>query len=146
MNKIAIPNMGNYSIAFAAIADAMGATPWISPTTPEIVKLGYEVSPDSLCLPFKIFIGHFIKAAEEGVEYAVMVNGNGPCRLTYYRQLLQKILDERGLKMHIFGLGDTGIKPPIIKHTTMVKLSVKSFITTPSFLRGLQCLVVILRS
>ncbi|HBD93777.1 MAG: hypothetical protein A2015_00730 [Spirochaetes bacterium GWF1_31_7] len=116
MNKIAIPNMGNYSIAFAAIADAMGATPWISPTTPEIVKLGYEVSPDSLCLPFKIFIGHFIKAAEEGVEYAVMVNGNGPCRLTYYRQLLQKILDERGLKMHIFGLGDTGIKPPIIKH------------------------------
>lgn len=116
MNKLAIPNMGNYSIAFAAVADAMGATPWVSPTTPEIIRLGHEASPDSLCLPFKIFIGHFIKAAQEGVEYAVMVNGNGPCRLTYYRELLQKIIDDRGLKMHIFGLGDTGIKPPIIKH------------------------------
>jgi len=115
-SRLAIPNMGNYSIAFAAIADAIGVTPWVSQTTPEIMKLGIEASPDSLCLPFKTFIGHFIKAAREGVEFGIMVDGEGPCRLRYYRKMLQEIIDKQGLKMHIFGLGTDAIKPEIIKH------------------------------
>jgi len=75
-----------------------------------------EASPEFSCLSFKASTGHFIKAAMEGVEYGVMVNGLGPCRLRYYRMLQQKLLKERGFNLFIFGLGHDGIKPPIIRH------------------------------
>ncbi len=45
-----------------------------------------------------------------------MVNTIGRCRLRYYGILQRKILREIGLKIHLFGLGYDGIKPPLYKH------------------------------
>jgi predicted nucleotide-binding protein (sugar kinase/HSP70/actin superfamily) len=109
--------MGNYSIALAASVECLRVTPWTSrSTTPEMMTLGAEAAPEFACLPFKATLGHFIQAAREGVEYGVMVNSVGTCRLRYYRELQQKILKERGLNLFIFGLGYDGIKPPLIRH------------------------------
>jgi predicted nucleotide-binding protein (sugar kinase/HSP70/actin superfamily) len=117
MRVIAVPNFGNYSIAFAAAAESLGIPSWIQiTTTPETVRLGTEAAPETTCLPFKVFLGHFIKAAREGVSYGVMVNSIGTCRLKYYRLLQQQIIDQMGLNMRIFGLGYDGIKPEIIRY------------------------------
>jgi predicted nucleotide-binding protein (sugar kinase/HSP70/actin superfamily) len=117
MTALAMPPMGNYSIALAASVECLRVTPWTSrSTTPEMMTLGAEAAPEFACLPFKATLGHFIQAAREGVEYGVMVNSVGTCRLRYYRELQQKILKERGLNLHIFGLGYDGIKPPLIRH------------------------------
>lgn len=117
MPSLAIEPWGNYSLALAASVECLRVTPWTHTcTTPEILKLGVEASPEFSCLSFKVSTGHFIKAAMEGVEYGVMVNSMGPCRLRYYRMLQQKLLEERGFQLFIFGLGYDGIKPPIIRH------------------------------
>lgn len=117
MPSLAIPPLGNYSLALATSAECLGVTPWTSTSaTPEMLTLGVQASPESSCLPFKATTGHFLKAAEEGVEHGVMVNSVGTCRLRYYRELQQKILDERGINMFIFGLGYDGVKPPLIRH------------------------------
>jgi predicted nucleotide-binding protein (sugar kinase/HSP70/actin superfamily) len=117
MTALAIPPWGNYSIALAASVECLRVTPWSTrSTTPEIMKLGAEASPEFSCLAFKATTGYFIKAAMEGVEYGVMVNSVGTCRLRYYRELQQKILKDRGLNLFIFGLGYDGIKPPLIRH------------------------------
>ena len=117
MTSLAIPPWGNYAIAFAGSIECLRVTPWTSTrTTPEILQLGVEASPESSCLPFKAHTGHFIKAALDGVEYGVMVNSVGTCRLRYYRDMQQQILRERGLNLFIFGLGYDGIKPPLIRH------------------------------
>lgn len=114
---LAIEPWGNYSLALAASVECLRVRPWThSCTTPEILQLGVEASPEFSCLSFKVCTGHFIKAAKEGVEYGVMVNSQGPCRLRYYRMLQQKLLKERGFNLFIFGLGYDGIKPPIIRH------------------------------
>jgi predicted nucleotide-binding protein (sugar kinase/HSP70/actin superfamily) len=117
MPSLAFEPWGNYSLALAASVECLRVTPWTSTsTTPEILKLGVEASPEFSCLSFKATTGYFIKAAQEGVEYGVMVNSVGTCRLHYYRMLQQKILKDRGLSLFIFGLGYDGIKPPLIRH------------------------------
>ena len=117
MPQLAIEPWGNYSLALAASVECLQVRPWTHTcTTPEILKLGVEASPEFSCLSFKVCTGHFIKAAMEGVEYGVMVNSQGACRLRYYRMLQQKLLKERGFNLFIFGLGYDGIKPPLIRH------------------------------
>ncbi len=117
MPGLAFEPWGNYALALAASAECLRVTPWTHTcTTPEILALGVAASPEFACLPFKAATGHFIKAAMAGVEYGVMVNSQGPCRLRYYRMLQQRLLDERGFRLFIFGLGYDGIKPPIVRH------------------------------
>ena len=114
---LAIQPWGNYSLALAASVECLRVEPWTQrSTTPETLRLGVEASPEFACLSFKACTGHFIKAAQEGVRYGVMVNSRGTCRLRYYREIQQKILKERGLDLFIFGLGYDGIKPPLIRH------------------------------
>jgi predicted nucleotide-binding protein (sugar kinase/HSP70/actin superfamily) len=116
MPSLAFEPWGNYSLALAASAECLRVTPWTHTcTTPEILRLGVAASPEFSCISFKAATGHFIKAAMEGVEYGVMVNSQGTCRLRYYRMLQQKLLEERGFNLFIFGLGYDGIKPPIIR-------------------------------
>ena len=117
MARLAIPMMGNYSIVFAASTESLGVEPWTrTSSTAEILKLGVEASPESACIPFKVYTGHFIKAASEGVEYAVMVNSCGTCRLRYYQPMQRKILRDMGFDIRVFGIGYDGWKPPMIRH------------------------------
>jgi len=117
MPRLAIPMMGNYSIVFATSTESLGVEPWTrTSSTAEILKLGVEASPESACMPFKVYTGHFIKAATEGVEYAVMVNSCGTCRLRYYQPMQRKILRDMGFDIRIFGIGYDGLKPPLIRH------------------------------
>ncbi len=117
MKRLAFEPWGNYAIALAASVECLGVKPWTrTATTPEVLSLGVAATPDSACLSFKACTGHFIKAAQEGVEYGVMVNSRGTCRLRYYRMLQQKLLEERGFQLFIFGFGYDGIKPPLIRH------------------------------
>ena len=115
MIRVAVPNLGNYTIALAASVKSLGTEPWCSPSTPEILKLGCSAAPESACIPFKACLGHFMKAAMDGVEFGVIVNSIGTCRLKYYRALQQKIIEKLNLKMYIFGLGYDGFKPPLIR-------------------------------
>ena len=117
MTTLAFQPWGNYALALEASAESLRVNCWTSTSsTPEILRLGVEASPEFSCLPFKGSTGHFIKAALEGAEYGVIVNSIGTCRLRYYRAVQQKLLEERGLDLYIFGLGYDGFKPPLIRH------------------------------
>jgi predicted nucleotide-binding protein (sugar kinase/HSP70/actin superfamily) len=115
--RLAIPNLGNYTIALDSAVRAMGIEPWSSTYTPrEEMELGIAAAPESLCLPFKAHLGHFIAADRAGCDHALMVNSMGTCRLTYYRKLIENILRDMGLKIRLWGLGFDGIKPPVIRY------------------------------
>ncbi len=117
MARLAFEPWGNYSLALAASVECLGVEPWTSSsTTPEVLRLGVEATPDSACLSFKACTGHFVKAAQEGVEYGAMVNSTGTCRLRYYHLLQRQILRERGLRLFVFNVGYDGLKPPIVRH------------------------------
>jgi predicted nucleotide-binding protein (sugar kinase/HSP70/actin superfamily) len=95
----------------------MGIEPWSSTSTPaSALRLGIEAAPESICLPFKAHLGHFIEADNAGCGHALMVNSLGTCRLTYYRGLIETILRGMGRKIRVWGLGFDGIKPPVIRY------------------------------
>lgn len=115
--RMAIPNLGNYTVALAAMVNGMGAEPWWSTyTSDHAMALGIAAAPESVCLPFKAHLGHFIAADDAGVENALMVNSIGACRLNYYRGMLEETLKEMGRKIRVFGLGFDGFKPPVFRH------------------------------
>lgn len=115
--RLAIPNLGNYTVALAAMVNGMGAEPWWSTyTNDHAMALGIAAAPESVCLPFKAHLGHFIEADDAGVENAMMVNSIGACRLNYYRGMLEETLKEMGRKIRIFGLGFDGFKPPVFRY------------------------------
>jgi predicted nucleotide-binding protein (sugar kinase/HSP70/actin superfamily) len=117
MKAIAIPNVGNYAVAFATLGPALGLQPKTCLSiTPEILALGICHAPETCCLPFKAYLGHFIKAAQEGVEYGVMVNSIGSCRLHCYAALERKILKDLGHDFRVFDIGFDGLKPPLFRH------------------------------
>jgi predicted nucleotide-binding protein (sugar kinase/HSP70/actin superfamily) len=117
MERLAIPNVGNYAVAFASLADALGVEADICRNiTPTMLELGSRHAPESCCLPFKAYLGHFVYAGQNGAGHALMVNSMGRCRLTYYRALQQKMLDDAGVKMKVWPWGFDGWKPQIIRH------------------------------
>lgn len=115
--RLAIPNLGNYTVALATMVKGMGADPWWSThTNDHAMALGVAAAPESVCLPFKAHLGHFIEADDAGVENALMVNSIGSCRLNYYRGMLEDILKDMGRKIRLFGLGFDGFKPPVFRY------------------------------
>jgi predicted nucleotide-binding protein (sugar kinase/HSP70/actin superfamily) len=115
--RLAIPNLGNYTIALDSAVRAMGIESWSSTyTSREEMDLGIAAAPESLCLPFKAHLGHFIAAAKAGCENALMVNSMGTCRLSYYRTIIENILRDMGFGIRVWGLGFDGIKPPVVRY------------------------------
>lgn len=115
--RLAIPNLGNYTVALASAVTSLGIEAWWSTSTnAHVMELGKTAAPESLCLPFKAHLGHFIEADNAGVENALMVNSVGTCRLRYYRGMIEEILRDMGRNIRVWGLGFDGIKPPLIRH------------------------------
>jgi predicted nucleotide-binding protein (sugar kinase/HSP70/actin superfamily) len=115
--RLAIPNLGNYTIALASAVTSLGIEAWWSTSTnSRAMELGVKAAPESLCLPFKAHLGHFIEADDAGVENALMVNSVGTCRLRYYRGMIEQILRDMGRNIRIWGLGFDGFKPPLIRY------------------------------
>lgn len=115
--RLAIPNLGNYTVALASAVKCLGIEAWWSTFThARAMELGKAAAPESLCLPFKAHLGHFIDADDAGVENGLMVNSMGTCRLRYYRGMIAEILKDMGRRIRIWGLGFDGLKPPLIRH------------------------------
>lgn len=55
-------------------------------------------SPETVCLPFKLMLGNFIEALEQGADTLVNCGGVGPCRLGYYSVIQQQILEQLGYR------------------------------------------------
>lgn len=98
--KITFPHIGKACIPAGIALQEMGIPHVIPPANSiESLKLGKAVSPEEMCLPFKMMAGNLIQAYEQGAEQVIMPATMGPCRLGEYGELLKQILDTEGYKM-----------------------------------------------
>lgn len=127
--KIAFPHMGNIYIAWASALKKLGVEPLIPPrTNKKTLELASKYSPDSICLPYKLVLGNFLEALENGADYVAMISSPGICRLGEYGQSINDIMNDLGyhdkyVQLELYGgfkaIFDflkkvTGIKNPII--------------------------------
>lgn len=104
MTKIfTIPAMGKYTDIFLKTMEKLDLEVMrpleITSTT---IQLGVKHSPDMICYPFKITLGNFIEAIEQGATDLVIYNSCGTCRFRQYHIMQDLILKDLGydVKMH----------------------------------------------
>lgn len=89
------PHMGNMHITLTALLRGLGAeVKPPPPITKKTLELGIRYAPETVCLPFKVMLGNFIEALEEGADTIVTCGGTGPCRLGYYAEIQNNILQD----------------------------------------------------
>lgn len=74
------------------------------PMTKRTLEIGSRYSPDMICTPYKIIMGNFIEAAEQGANVFIMP-GVG-CRLGYYDILHKQTLSDMGYECEMIALFD----------------------------------------
>ena len=72
------------------------------PITKRTWELGSKYCPDMACAPFKSMLGNFIECIEAGAN--VLVQTGGACRLGYYGELHQQILEDLGYEIRFVNM------------------------------------------
>ncbi len=107
--RLTFPHMGCLSIPLETLINGLGHEAVVPPpTNKRTFELGAKYSPESACLPFKVNLGNFIEALEEGAEGILTAGGIGPCRFGYYAQIQKKILQDLGYDFELLLLDPPG--------------------------------------
>jgi predicted nucleotide-binding protein (sugar kinase/HSP70/actin superfamily) len=103
--------MGTMHITLSALFKGLGLEVLPPPPiTKKTMDLGTKYAPETACLPFKITLGNFIEALEQGADTIITCGGVGPCRLGYYAQVQKDILNELGFEFELIA-----VEPNIIE-------------------------------
>ena len=99
---VTFPHMGTLSIVLKTLFTQLGCQVLVPPPiTKHTLELGMRVSPETVCLPFKLTLGNFIEALEQGADTLITCGGVGPCRLGYYGVIQQGILQQLGYQFRM---------------------------------------------
>ena len=100
--RLTFPHMGQLAIPVETLINGLGHEAVVAPPTNQrTFELGAKYSPEAACLPFKVNLGNFIEALEQGAEGILAAGGTGPCRFGYYAQIQQQILQDLGYKFQL---------------------------------------------
>ncbi|MDD5016908.1 MAG: acyl-CoA dehydratase activase-related protein [Eubacteriales bacterium] len=99
---VTIPRLGNTYLAAKALFEAL-EIPYIIPdnNSKSTLETGARLSPEEICLPFKIMMGNYIECIKKGADTIVMTGSCGPCRFGEYCELQMKLLKKLGIDAKI---------------------------------------------
>lgn len=95
--KITFPHIGDAHLIGRIFFAEIGID-IITPSANSLkgLETGSELSPDEICIPFKLMVANLMEAYRLGADTVIMPATMGPCRLGEYGELLKAILDKRG--------------------------------------------------
>jgi|UniRef100_A0A7V3PTC7 predicted nucleotide-binding protein (sugar kinase/HSP70/actin superfamily) len=95
--RVGIPYFGYDTLALKGFLEELGADVVLPPpTSKRTLEIGVKLAPELVCMPFKITLGNFVEALENGADTLLMAAGARKCRFGYYHYLQEKAL--RGVK------------------------------------------------
>ncbi len=102
--KLSYPQLGNYDVPIRHFVINGLGDEYIAPPamTKRTIELGAKYSPDFVCAPFKCMMGCYIEAMEKGAN--VIIQTGGTCRLGYYGELHEQILNDLGYDFEMFNI------------------------------------------
>lgn len=94
--KISFPYMGQVTV-YRKMLEALGHEV-VMPHRPtqRTFDLGVLYSPEFICYPFKVMMGTYVEACEQGAEVIVSSGGSGPCRAGLYGEVHRRVLKQLG--------------------------------------------------
>ncbi len=98
--KVSVPHMGNLYIVVSSLIKSLGGEVIVPPkTSQKTLSIGTKYSPEAICLPYKLLLGNYIEAVENGAEAVIMISSPGICRLGEYSRSIKNSLDDLGYKL-----------------------------------------------
>lgn len=99
---VTIPRFGSTCLAAKALFNQL-QIPCIIPPENNIGTLnkGVHVSPEDICLPFKVMMGNYIESIEKGADTIIITGSCGPCRFGEYCELQIRLLKTLGYDVDI---------------------------------------------
>jgi predicted nucleotide-binding protein (sugar kinase/HSP70/actin superfamily) len=105
---ITFPQMGNISLAAKAFFEELRISYVVPENNRLALQTGARVSPDEICLPFKLMMGNYIAAIARGADTVLITGSCGPCRFGEYCELQMSLLRELGLRADFIVLDSPG--------------------------------------
>jgi predicted nucleotide-binding protein (sugar kinase/HSP70/actin superfamily) len=100
--KVTFPHMGTVYIVLASLVRSLGGEVVVPPyTSKKTLSIGTQHSPESVCLPYKLLLGNYIEAIENGAEALFMISSPGICRLGEYGKGIANAIEDLGYKVKI---------------------------------------------
>lgn len=94
---ITFPHMGNIFLAAKITFDGLGIRYVIPPVnSKKSLEIGSRISPEEMCLPFKIMMGNYVQSIAQGADSILLVGSRGPCRFGEYSELQYRLLKKAG--------------------------------------------------
>ncbi|MDR3590712.1 MAG: hypothetical protein P4N41_13750 [Negativicutes bacterium] len=93
---VTFPHMGTMHIVLRSLLTGFGLKTLAPPLSKKTLEIGAVHAPETACLPFKISLGTFIQALDQGADTILTCGGCGPCRLGYYAEVQKDILRDLG--------------------------------------------------
>lgn len=127
--NVTIPKIGNLDIVINVLFNQLKIK-YIKPPviTHKTYEIGFKLSPEQICLPFKISLGNLVEALELGADTIIMAGGNGPCRFGLYSVLQEKILKNAGYKFKMIVLDQDNIISSINYLAKIAKINILKLI------------------
>jgi predicted nucleotide-binding protein (sugar kinase/HSP70/actin superfamily) len=103
--KATLPYFGYDTLALKTFIEKLGASVILPPaTTKRTLEVGVKLSPELICLPFKITLGNFIEALAKGADTLFMAAGARKCRFGYYHYLQETILKNQFPNFRLYAI------------------------------------------
>lgn len=97
--------MGTVCIVLSSLIRSLGGEVIMPPyTSKKTLSLGTQHSPEAVCLPYKLLLGNYIEAIENGAEALFMISSPGICRLGEYGKGIANAIEDLGYKVKIINV------------------------------------------
>ena len=97
--RLTYPRLGDAHIYGRLLFQEIGMELIIpDPNSQRGLERGSSISPEDICLPFKLMVDNLISAWEKGADTVIMPATMGPCRLGEYAEVLKVVLDNNGYR------------------------------------------------
>jgi len=98
---ITFPHLGDVHIVARLLFHEMGIKIVVPDmNTGKALERGAAISPEEMCLPFKVMAGNLAYAFDQGADTVIMPATVGPCRLGKYADLLHSVLGKAGMRFN----------------------------------------------
>ncbi|MFA6990264.1 MAG: hypothetical protein WC197_09365, partial [Candidatus Gastranaerophilaceae bacterium] len=99
---VSFPRMGHIHIPVKAILETMGAKICLPPeNNKKTLDIGLKHSTEGVCLPYKLNLGNYIQALENGANTLLMFQAPGTCRLGNYTSMAAESLKTLGYEFEM---------------------------------------------
>jgi predicted nucleotide-binding protein (sugar kinase/HSP70/actin superfamily) len=137
--------MGNTYIAIKVVLEELGINIIVPPKcNKRTLEIGMNLSPEGICLPFKLNMGNFIESIELGADTILMISSCGDiCRVGMFHQLQEEILNDLGYNITMIPVKPFGGINEIKEFVKVIKglsNSKSNLFVYRSFIKGLRIL------